>query len=188
MFLECVCDMWPDLLEVFLTILWEESGKRALLCERVGHVSRLELLYLPVVHGLIVPCWQKQQTQQNYHLSCINTDCYSSQMVSNVFARDQFYLYTHVYLFCIFFSLAAQRLKLYHQLIAEEMTRYHLLFSLLLNIKLTFLLLSGSFSFSTLLSLHLELHVRSRVNRAGLKAEPRPHTHTGVVRMRDATC
>ena len=54
-FLECACDKWPDLLEVLFTILWEESGEGALLGERMGHVSRLELLNLPVVHCLIIP-------------------------------------------------------------------------------------------------------------------------------------
>ena len=55
MFLESACDVRPDLLEVFFTILWEEGGKGALLGEGTGHVPRLELIYLPVVHCLIIP-------------------------------------------------------------------------------------------------------------------------------------
>lgn len=55
MFLESACDVRPDLLEVFLTILWEEGGKGALLGEGAGHVPWFELIYLPVVHRLVIP-------------------------------------------------------------------------------------------------------------------------------------
>ncbi len=55
MFLEGACDMWPDLLEVLLTILWEEGGKGALFSEGGCHVPRLELINLPMVHCLIIP-------------------------------------------------------------------------------------------------------------------------------------
>ena len=56
MFLECACDVGPDLLEVLLPVFWEECGKGALFSERVSHVSWLELLDLPMVDSFIIPC------------------------------------------------------------------------------------------------------------------------------------
>lgn len=55
MFLECACDVRPRLLEVLFTILGEEGSKGALLSKRMGHIAWLELLYFPVVNGLIIP-------------------------------------------------------------------------------------------------------------------------------------
>lgn len=56
MFLEYASDVRPHLLEVLLTVSREEGGKGALLSEGVGHVPCFELLYLPMVNGVIIPC------------------------------------------------------------------------------------------------------------------------------------
>ena len=55
MFLENVCDMRPHLLEVLLTVLGKEGGKGAFLRQGVWHITRLELIYIPVINGLVIP-------------------------------------------------------------------------------------------------------------------------------------
>lgn len=46
----------PDLLQVLLTIFGEQSGKTTLLSQWLRHVTFLELIYVPMVYGLAVPC------------------------------------------------------------------------------------------------------------------------------------
>ena len=55
--------MRPHLLQVLLTILWEEGGKRALFSQGVGHITLLELFNMPVVYGITVPCYREVEWQ-----------------------------------------------------------------------------------------------------------------------------
>ena len=55
MFLECPGQVGPHLLEVLLPVLGKESGKGALLSQRVTHVLWSEGFSLPVVNSIMVP-------------------------------------------------------------------------------------------------------------------------------------
>ena len=55
MFLECPGQVGPHLLEVLLPVLGKESGKGALLSQRVTHVLWSESFSLPVVNSIMVP-------------------------------------------------------------------------------------------------------------------------------------
>ena len=73
--------VWPDSLQVLLTIFREQGGKATPFSQWLRHIPFLELLYTPMVYSLVVPCCACDQAKvhsqhKGKSLAYYTTPCY----------------------------------------------------------------------------------------------------------------